>query len=460
MRKKFAIHKYIVALVAFLIAGTALPSSVTAEKLPSKADQSCLKCHDYDKQDNVLAGKIKDVSRKANAIQLQIGSEMEIILFDDSTVLKNADSIPEIPKGEAVKITYSKRDGKTFATDVEVKKGLEVPKEQLVSTEEVEQLVAKGPKEGKYILLDSRPANMFNEGHIPTAASMPFFAFDKLADKLLTDKNVLQIYYCNGVSCVLSPLAARKAEKLGFTNVKVYRDGIPDWKKAGNIVVSNIAGMEALDKLDMPYILIDLRTAAEIAKAHIPKAISAPAKGLDSFREQFPKFKAAAIIIYDNDGVNDKSRDAYKTISGWEYTNVSILSGGFKAWQAAGKSVAEGPVKSKIDYVRKLFPGEVELAVFTRELQKPSKDIILLDVRMPSELQEGALPNTRHIALDDLEARVSELPKDKEILVHCGTGARAEMAYNVLKNAGYKARFLKAKLEFDKEKKGAYKFEE
>ena len=69
-----------------------------------------------------------------------------------------------------------------------------------MSTEEVEKLVAKGPKEGNYILLDSRPPNMYNDGHIPTAVSMPFGAFDKLADKLLKDKETTQIYYCAGLS--------------------------------------------------------------------------------------------------------------------------------------------------------------------------------------------------------------------------------------------------------------------
>jgi hypothetical protein len=200
MPRRLILPVCLAALVAFLIAGIAPPNSFASEKLPSKSDQSCLKCHDYDKQENVLAGKLKEVSVKASCLQLQIDKGMDVILFDESTVLKNAPSMPEIPKGESVKITYFKKDGKTFAKEVEVKKGLEVPKEQLISTEEVEKLVAKGPKEGKYILLDSRPPNMFNEGHIPTSASMPFFAFDKLAEKLLTDKDALQIYYCAGFS--------------------------------------------------------------------------------------------------------------------------------------------------------------------------------------------------------------------------------------------------------------------
>jgi hypothetical protein len=176
------------------------PGSASEDKLPSKADASCLKCHEYDKMPGILAGKLYDVSTKANTIQLQIGKDMEIVHFDDSTELKNAPTFKEIPKQESIRIIYVKKDAKNFAKQVEVKKGIDVPKEQLISAEEVAELVAKGPEKGKYVLLDSRPDTMYNEGHIPTALSMPFFAFDKLAGELLKDKKALQIYYCAGFS--------------------------------------------------------------------------------------------------------------------------------------------------------------------------------------------------------------------------------------------------------------------
>lgn len=175
--------------------------AVAQDKLPSKSDASCLKCHQYDKMDNILAGKWVDVAIKTRTIQLGIDKDNEVIYFDDSTVLKNAPSMKEVPKQESVRIVYIKKDGRNFAKEVEVKKGIEVPKEQLASVEEVAKLVAKGPEKGKYVLLDSRPTPMYNEGHIPTAASMPLFEFDKLAETVLPkNKEVLQIYYCSGFS--------------------------------------------------------------------------------------------------------------------------------------------------------------------------------------------------------------------------------------------------------------------
>lgn len=194
---------FVIGAFTCLIVSAVWPLCATAaadEKLPAKSDQSCLKCHEYDKQANIMAGKFKSASVKANCLQIQIDKGLEVITFDDQTVLKNAPTIPEIPKEESVRVTYIKKDGKTYAKEIEVKKGLAVPAEQLISTEEVAALVAKGPEKGKYILLDSRPMERYNEGFIPTAVGMPFFAFDKLAEKLLKDKETLQIYYCAGFS--------------------------------------------------------------------------------------------------------------------------------------------------------------------------------------------------------------------------------------------------------------------
>ena len=145
--------------------------------------------------------------------------------------------------------------------------------------------------------------------------------------------------------------------------------------------------------------------------------------------------------------------------TGWGYKQVSVLSGGFHAWQKAGKQVAKGAASTKIAYVRKLVPGEFDVAAF-KELVARSKDVTIVDVRTAKEIAEGTLPGALGIPLDDLERRLSDIPKDKLIIVHCSTGARAEMAYNVLKKAGINAKYVKAKVGFDKEDKTKYDIED
>jgi rhodanese-related sulfurtransferase len=48
-----------------------------------------------------------------------------------------------------------------------------------------------------------------------------------------------------------------------------------------------------------------------------------------------------------------------------------------------------------------------------------------------------------------LSVRLAELPRDKRLVAHCSTGVRAEMAYNVLKGAGFtNVGFLNAPVDF------------
>ncbi len=255
---------------------------------------------------------------------------------------------------------------------------------------------------------------------------------------------------------MLSPLAARKAEKLGYTKIRVFHAGLPAWKKAGRLVESNQAGIEGFNKDEMPYVLIDLRSSSAVEKGHIAKAISIPKGGLEALKDQFPKFKNAPIILYNQHGDLESAASAFKTISDWGYKQVSILQGGLDGWQKADLKTATGPGADKITFVRKLAPGEVDIEVFKALIAKPASDTIVLDVRNASEAAENALPNTRNIPLDELEQRLSEIPKDKKIVLQCSTGARAEMAYSILKKAGVNAGYVKANVDFDPEKKGQY----
>ena len=76
---------------------------------------------------------------------------------------------------------------------------------------------------------------------------------------------------------------------------------------------------------------------------------------------------------------------------------------------------------------------------------KPAGKLIL-DVRTKAEAAGGMVPGAVNIPVDELSERLGQLPKDKEIVTHCRTGLRAEMGYNILKNAGYNSRFLNDKV--------------
>ena len=64
----------------------------------------------------------------------------------------------------------------------------------------------------------------------------------------------------------------------------------------------------------------------------------------------------------------------------------------------------------------------------------------LLDVRNPQELLVENVPGALNIPQPELRARLGELPRDREILVFCRSGARSYLATRILLQNGFKAR--------------------
>lgn len=63
----------------------------------------------------------------------------------------------------------------------------------------------------------------------------------------------------------------------------------------------------------------------------------------------------------------------------------------------------------------------------------------VLDVRTPEEWNEFHAPDTTLIPLDELAARVDELPKDQPIVVICRSGNRSQTGRDILLQAGFNA---------------------
>lgn len=57
---------------------------------------------------------------------------------------------------------------------------------------------------------------------------------------------------------------------------------------------------------------------------------------------------------------------------------------------------------------------------------------LLLDVREPHEWTSGHAPKARHIPLGQLGARAEELPRNRQVLVVCRSGARSSRAAKLL----------------------------
>lgn len=62
--------------------------------------------------------------------------------------------------------------------------------------------------------------------------------------------------------------------------------------------------------------------------------------------------------------------------------------------------------------------------------------LVVLDVRREDEWADGHLEGALHIPLDQLEARMDEVPADRPVWVHCASGFRASIAASLVDRAG------------------------
>ncbi len=118
----------------------------------------------------------------------------------------------------------------------------------------------------------------------------------------------------------------------------------------------------------------------------------------------------------------------------------------FRMWQAV-QSVGEAQLAEIDRVVQTFLQDRTRLqSIGTQELlQRLSDDqIILLDVRPAEEYAASHLPQARSIPVTELEARLAELPADREIVAYCRGPycVFADEAVTLLRARGYSARRL------------------
>ena len=64
-------------------------------------------------------------------------------------------------------------------------------------------------------------------------------------------------------------------------------------------------------------------------------------------------------------------------------------------------------------------------------------NLVILDVRTPSEFDDGHIEGAINIPVDDLVGRLDELSIDEELLVYCRTGNRSARAVETLQDNGF-----------------------
>jgi hydroxyacylglutathione hydrolase len=169
-------------------------------------------------------------------------------------------------------------------------------------------------------------------------------------------------------------------------------------------------------------IVVDTRESPEYVRGAVPGTINIPAT------RTFTTW-AGSLLPYDHDFhliVDDRRvqtvDELVRDLAGIGLDRIAGYFGGdvVDTWRSS---------KGHLQTIPMLSLAEVSA-------QRDSSDKVVLDVRGEAEWSAGHLAGSLNIPVGELDERLGEIPRNRSLIVHCQTGARAAMAASVLRARG------------------------
>jgi hydroxyacylglutathione hydrolase len=210
-------------------------------------------------------------------------------------------------------------------------------------------------------------------------------------------------------------LAGQPEPPMYFARMKqINRDGPP--------ILDGLRTPPRLDAARVDELLaggatvVDTRPAADWARRHVPGTLSVPlGKSFATWAGSVVPYDRPFYLIVDEARVDEAGRDlaAIGLDAPGGYATPDIVD-------AHASPASLGDVGADEADERRL-QGAVEI----------------VDVRNGSEWGAGHIPGSRNLPLGRLAERLDELPRDRPLVVHCQSGARAGVAASLLKARGF-----------------------
>lgn len=313
----------------------------------------------------------------------------------------------------------------------------------------VKKAINQGTRNGvNAVLIDARPEIKYQNGTIPSSLNIPDTKFEEYYS-VLKDIPMQKelIVYCGGYNCTKSPIVAQKLKDKGYTNVKIYSGGEPEWRKLSYLEIDTLA-IKVYQEKNSAFI-VDARPYSKFLQETIPGAISIPDTSLVKLLGRFPINKSEKIVIFCGGYNCEKSHIIANKLISLDYEDVMVFAGGLPSWKERGLKTTAASYAEKDDEVaivkdsfskNGLKRGSDEGSVDGEWLKKQILEnkvpsyIQIVDVTTPAEFKNGHLKGAINIEASKLTAKelLEKLPKNKTIVFNCTAGGRSIDAWSKL----------------------------
>ncbi|HOJ50578.1 MAG TPA: FAD-dependent oxidoreductase [Spirochaetota bacterium] len=99
-------------------------------------------------------------------------------------------------------------------------------------------------------------------------------------------------------------------------------------------------------------------------------------------------------------------------------------------------SSAKDPVNIAGFVAENIIENKVKIVSY-KDILNRDKETVIIDVRTPDEYELGNIEGAINIPLDTIRDRIKEIPKDKKLIIYCGTGLRSYIACRILSQSGF-----------------------
>jgi len=167
------------------------------------------------------------------------------------------------------------------------------------------------------------------------------------------------------------------------------------------------------------YYLLDVREPEEFAGGHLAGSINIPLGGKYATWAGTILDTTKPIVIIASPG---REEEAAMRLGRIGFDNVAgCLDGGMKAVD---------PRPDLVWQTERVTAGKVA------ELAASADPPVVLDVRAEREFAEKRIAGSLNIPLPQLQKRMSEVPRDRRLAVHCAGGYRSSIAASILEQHG------------------------
>jgi hydroxyacylglutathione hydrolase len=166
-------------------------------------------------------------------------------------------------------------------------------------------------------------------------------------------------------------------------------------------------------------IVVDTRMPYAFAGSFIPDSFSLWLGGTSAYPGWILDYNQKILFVHERKG-DMKRVAAHFWRLGFDNL-LGFLCSGMGEWQDMGKP---------INYV-----GTLSASTLKSKLE--NNEILLVDVREPSEWKEGYIEGAERIFFGHLTDKAGSLPRDKPVAVTCSVGQRASIGASILKKEGF-----------------------